>query len=162
MDYYIQTYGRRLFGLCMRLCRNREEAEELYQDTWLRILQSWDSYRPEVPFEPWAARICVNLYRDGLRRLKRRIVTLSFPTWEAQDEAINSAAAPEGEDWSDLYAALDRLPDRLRLPVILYYFNGHDIKETARLLNLPEGTVKSRLARARETLRRWLTDEDGF
>lgn len=162
MEYYIQTYGRRLFGLCMHLCRDRHEAEELYQDTWLRLLQSWTQYRPEVPFEPWAARVCVNLYRDKLRRLRRRITVLAFPSWEEQDQVLNGAPQPMGEDYSDLYAALDRLPDRLRLPVILYYFNDHDIKETARLLDLPEGTVKSRLSKARRELRRWLTDEDGF
>lgn len=162
MEYYIQTYGRRLFGLCMHLCRNRQEAEELYQDTWLRLLQKWHQYRPETPFEPWAAQVCVNLYRDGLRRLRRRVAVLTFPSWEEQDQALSQVAQPEEEDYSDLYEAIGRLPDRLRLPVVLYYFSGHNVKETARLLELPEGTVKSRLSKARGELRRWLTDEAGL
>ena len=159
MDEYIRTYGRRLFGLCLHLCRSRSEAEELYQDTWLRLLEQWARYDPSQPFEPWAARVCVNLYRDRLRRLRRQVTVLAFPSWEEQDRALAQAPSPETEDYSPLHQALARLPDRLRLPVILYYFAGHDIRETARMLGLPEGTVKSRLARARDQLRRWLTDE---
>ena len=52
----------------LHLCRSRSEAEELYQDTWLRLLEQWARYDPSQPFEPWAARVCVNLYRDRLRR----------------------------------------------------------------------------------------------
>lgn len=158
MDSYIQRYGKRLYGLCRKLCGNALDAEDLYQDTWLRVLRSIGSYDPQQPFEPWLTKICVNLYRNGLRRMARSPFLL-FRTDREQECFFEQLPAPEGEDYASLHEAIDALPEKLRLTVLLYYFRDMDVASTAAVLNIPPGTVKSRLSKARKQLKEVLTCE---
>ncbi len=158
MDQYIRTYGKRLYGLCMTLCADKHEADDLYQDTWVKVLKNFESFDPSRDFEPWLTRLCVNTYRDKLRRLARSPF-LSFSSNETKDAFLRSAPAPEKEDYSDLYAAIDQLPEKLRLTIILYYFEDLDIERTSQTLGIPPGTVKSRLSKARNLLKEVLGRE---
>lgn len=158
MDQYIREYGKRLYGLCMTLCADKHEADDLYQDTWVKVIRSFDSFDPTRDFEPWLTRLCVNTYRDKLRRLSRSPF-LNFTNNETKDAVFSTAPAPEREDYSDLYAAIDQLPEKLRLAIILFYFEDMDISKTAETLGIPPGTVKSRLNKARKLLKEVLTDE---
>lgn len=158
MDQYIKKYGKRLYGLCMTLCANRHEADDLYQDTWVKVIRSIDSFDTTKDFEPWLTRLCVNTYRDKLRRLSRNPF-LNFSSNEAKEAVFSTVPAPEQEDYSDLYEAIDRLPEKLRLAIILFYFEDMDIFKTAETLGIPPGTVKSRLNKARKLLKEVLTDE---
>lgn len=158
MDQYIKIYGKRLYGLCMTLCADRHEADDLYQDTWMKVIRSIDQFDRSKDFEPWLTRLCVNTYRDKLRRLSRSPF-LSFSSNDAKDAVFATVAAPEQKDYTDLYAAIDRLPEKLRLAIILFYFEDMDISKTAETLGIPPGTVKSRLNKARKLLKEVLTDE---
>ena len=158
MDQYIRKYGKRLYGLCMTLCADKHEADDLYQDTWLKVLKRFDTYDPSREFEPWLTRLCVNTYRDRLRRLSRSPF-LNFSSNETKEAFLLTATAPEKEDYSDLYAAIDQLPDKLRLTIILFYFQDMDIEKTALTLGIPTGTVKSRLHKARIQLKEVLGRE---
>lgn len=159
LDQWIEQYGKRLYGLCLTLCADRFEADDLYQDTWLKVLQHTDKYDPAQNFEPWLTAICVNLYRDRLRRLARSPLFNSFRTTEEKDAALSRAEAPVRPDYAPLHAAIDRLPENLRLTVILFYFRREDLQSTAKLLHIPIGTVKSRLSRARKQLKEVLQYE---
>ena len=158
MDQYIRKYGKRLYGLCMTLCADKHEADDLYQDTWVKVLKRFDTYDPSRDFEPWLTRLCVNTYRDRLRRLSRSPF-LNFSTNETKEAFLLTATAPELEDYSDLYAAIDQLPEKLRLTIILFYFEDMDIEKTAQTLGIPTGTVKSRLHKARIQLKEVLGRE---
>ena len=158
MDQYIRKYGKRLYGLCMTLCADKHEADDLYQDTWVKVLKRFDTYDPSRDFEPWLTRLCVNTYRDRLRRLSRSPF-LNFSTNETKEAFLLTATAPELEDYSDLYAAIDQLPEKLRLTIILFYFQNMDIEKTAQTLGIPTGTVKSRLHKARIQLKEVLGRE---
>ena len=158
MDQYIRKYGKRLYGLCMTLCADKHEADDLYQDTWVKVLKRFDTYDPSRDFEPWLTRLCVNTYRDRLRRLSRSPF-LNFSSNETKESFLLTATAPEKEDYSDLYAAIDQLPEKLRLTIILFYFEDMDIEKTAQTLGIPTGTVKSRLHKARIQLKEVLGRE---
>lgn len=149
---YIAQYGQRLFGLCLTLCRDRMDAEDLYQETWLKAMLKFAQYDPARPFEGWLTGICVNRYRDLLRRKR---VRMSHST-DADPEALPLTAADP--DYSALYAAIDRLPEKLRVVVILHYFHDCDLEKSAAALGVPLGTVKSRLHRAKDFLRKELED----
>lgn len=158
IDRYIQRYGRRLYGLCRSLCPNRFDADDLYQETWLRVVKNISQYDPGRYFEPWLTRICVNTYRSTLRRLARSPL-LDFSSGEDKDRLLDSVPAPEEKDYRPLYEAVGRLPEKLRLAVVLFYFQGEDLASAARVLGIPEGTVKSRLNKARKLLKEALADE---
>lgn len=159
INQYIRDYGKRLYGLCTFLCANSYEAEDLYQETWLKVVKNIEKFDPSKEFEPWLTTICVNTYRNTLRRILKSPVFNTFTTTEEKEEVINSVPAPEGRDYSDLYAAIDKLPEKLRLTVLLFYFRDMDIEKTASVLGIPPGTVKSRLNKARKLLKEVLTDE---
>ena len=158
MDQHIRKYGKRLYGLCMTLCADKHEADDLYQDTWVKVLKRFDTYDPSRDFEPWLTRLCVNTYRDRLRRLSRSPF-LNFSSNETKEAFLLTATATEKEDYSDLYAAIDQLPEKLRLTIILFYFQDMDIEKTAQTLGIPTGTVKSRLHKARIQLKEVLGRE---
>ena len=159
INQYIRDYGKRLYGLCTFLCANSYEAEDLYLETWLKVVKNIEKYDPSKEFEPWLTTICVNTYRNTLRRIMKSPVFNAFTTTEEKEEVINSVPAPEGRDYSDLYTAIDKLPEKLRLTVLLFYFRDMDIEKTASVLGIPPGTVKSRLNKARKLLKEVLTDE---
>ena len=157
-DRYIKEYGSQLFGLMLKLCRNREDAEELYQETWIKAYRFIDQYNNEKDFGAWITGICVNTYRDMLRRQKWRFLYAVFQTNEAKDFVLSSVPTKEQEDYTDIRNAVNSLPEKYRLAVILYYYNDLNIKKTAEVLKIPEGTVKYNLHKAREILKRSLGD----
>jgi RNA polymerase sigma factor, sigma-70 family len=154
LDQKIAQYGRRLYGLCVKLCGNPYDADDLYQETWLRVCSKYRRYDPSQPFEPWLTAVCVNAYRDSLRRRKFEKLIAAFDDDESRDKAMNSVGAGECPDENaELWAAVEKLPEKYRTVVILHYFRGYDVKELSFILKAPEGTVKYRLHRARELLK---------
>ena len=158
IDQYIYQYGKRLYGLCLTLCANTVEADDLYQDTWLQVVKNFSRYDTSRDFEPWLTKICVNLYRNTLRRLSKSPF-LHFHSNEEKEFLLCSIPAPEQADYRPLYEAIDHLPEKYRLAVILYYFDDRDITATAQILGIPNGTVKSRLDKARKLLKEALGNE---
>ena len=162
IDQYIAKYGKRLYGLCVTLCENADnstpagDADDLYQETWLKVCAKIDQYDPSRSFEGWLTRICVNTYRDHLRRKKRSPFYNLFSSSREKEERMAQAPAATSPDYSDLYKSIDRLPEKYRTVVILYYFSESDIQTTANALKIPPGTVKSRLNRARKLLKEML------
>lgn len=159
LDEYIEKYGRRLYGLCRTLCRNPDDADDLYQETWLKVHQKLDQYNPLYEFEGWLTRICVNTYKDQWRKRKLSLIFDLFDSQEAKDAVLENAPAEEKEDYSELRIAVQRLPEKLRLTVLLYYFRELDVGQTATILSIPAGTVKSRLSKARILLKEMINDE---
>jgi len=158
IDEYIQQYGKRLYGLCLSLCANSFDADDLYQETWLKVVKCISQYDPAKEFEPWLTKICVNTYRNILRRITRSPF-LNFKTTEEKDALLCAIPDTEKPDYSALYEAIDDLPEKYRMAVILFYFRNMDIKATAHVMGIPEGTVKSRLSKARKLLKEVLDNE---
>ena len=158
IDQYIKLYGKRLYGFCLTLCADTFDADDLYQETWLKAVKYFSQYDDTKDFEPWITKICVNTYRNTLRRLTQSPV-IEFRDNEEKEAFIASIPATATEDYLPLYEAIEKLPQKLRLAVILFYFRDMDLASTAEVLNVPVGTVKSRLNKARKRLKEVLTDE---
>lgn len=159
INEYIQTYGKRLWGLCVTLCRNTADADDLYQETWLRAFKNIDRFDKTKDFLPYLSSICVNIYKNAYNRNKRSPVYNDFKTSQEKDEVLVNVQSDGEEDYSDLHRAIDTLPPKLRIAVILFYFEDMDVKQTALSLGVPQGTVKSRLNKARKLLKEALSDE---
>ena len=159
INFYISKYGKRLYGLCMHLCANPFEADDLYQETWLKVIKNYEKYDKSKEFEPWLTKICVNLYRNNLKRLLKSPFIV-FKDTETKDAALESVTLPEDEDYSEIHEAIKKLPEKLRVTIILFYFQELDIESTAKVLDVPSGTVKSRLNKARKLLKEALKDEE--
>lgn len=165
----IDQHQDRVFALAMNLCRGRrDDAEELAQEAFLRALEAIAQFRGESLFSTWMHRIVVNLHLNRsstlAARARARQLTLS-PRGDGDEGRTLDVAAPGGapgeqadlaEQRGRLRAALARLDDDRRMVVILRDVEGKSYEEIAELLVVPIGTVRSRLARAREELSRAL------
>jgi RNA polymerase sigma-70 factor (ECF subfamily) len=147
-----------LVNLAYRFCRDRGRAEEMAQEAFLRAYRSLDQWRREAAFSTWLFALATNLYCSELRRIPIRTVPLDDVTEPRDPRAVDRGLAVEDRD-RVVRRAVFALPAKYRQTLILFYFHDMDLASTARSLALPEGTVKARLSRGREMLRRKLSQQ---
>lgn len=160
-EAYARRYSAELTRLCVSLCGNRSDAEDLFQDTWLKAMRHFKKYNPQMPFDKWLFAICVNTFKNTLTSARRR-KAYSFSTQEEQTaffNAIPDADYSNREDYMALHLAIGALPKKQRICIVLYYFKDYSIKEISELVRAPEGTVKSRLHAAKQAIKRRLENE---
>ena len=152
----VRDNSARVYRLAYRLTGNRHDAEDLTQETFVRVFRSLDSYVPGT-FAGWLHRITTNLFLDQARRRKRiRIDAMGDDTerWTTSDELASPERAFEhGNLDQDVQRALDELPPEYRAAVVLCDIEGLSYEEIAVTLGIKLGTVRSRIHRARARLR---------
>ncbi|MDF2989189.1 MAG: polymerase sigma factor [Eubacterium sp.] len=138
-----------LYRVSKSILQNDKDCEDAVQEAILKAYHKLDSLKKEALFKTWLVRILINeCYKIGRFRKKN----VSY------EEYINPEAAAAPENYSELYLCIMRLEEDLRTLIILYYIEGFSVAETANILKMQEGTVKSRLSRARANLRKWLEE----
>jgi RNA polymerase sigma-70 factor (ECF subfamily) len=160
----VERHGDRAYGLAFRMLGVASEAEEAAQDAFVRAWRALPHFRGESSFSTWLHRIVVRRALDRQAALKTRRAR-EAPMDEA-DLAGPAATAPgDAARHGDLHRKLDRLMGSLsemqRAVVLLYYYEDHSVEEVARMLELPEGSVKTHLHRARARLRAAWQAEEG-
>lgn len=130
--------------------RHREDAEDVAQEAFVRAHRSFAQLRDRERFRAWLVRTTWRLAIDRIRNEKRRVAREQ--TVESTAEASVEEIALAQERSRALWQAIDELPEKLRMAIVLAAIEGHDIAEVARLLEAPPGTVKSRLFLARQQL----------
>ncbi len=157
-DRLVEHYAARIYAHLYRMMRNREEAEDATQETFLRAYRKIGSYDRTRPFRNWLYTIATNVGRNAARSRGRRIpsarTALGTEAWVADDRSVDLAESRELKDW--LASAVDRLPEPLPLLIQLHYQEGMTIREAATVLGMREGAAKVALHRARKTLRTML------
>ena len=158
----VDKYQTKVYNLALRMCGNEDDAYDLAQDAFVRAWRSLGSFQFESAFSTWLFRLTSNICLDFLRAKKRRAaVSLTMSgddEEETQLDVPDPAMGPEeaaiaSEDRRLLMEALNALPADQRQIITLRAINDLSYAEIARILDLQEGTVKSRLSRARTALR---------
>ncbi|MFZ1130583.1 MAG: sigma-70 family RNA polymerase sigma factor [Terriglobales bacterium] len=144
-----------LINLAYRFCHDRGRAEEMAQEAFLRAYRALSQWRKDAVFSTWLFALATNLYRSELRRIPARMVALDEVAEPADGHASDGGLEDHDRDMAVRRAVL-ALPSRYREALVLFYFHEMDVATAARSLELPEGTVKARLSRGREILRRKL------
>lgn len=160
-ENYVREHSADLTRLCVSLCSDLTEAEDLFQETWLKAMKNYGQYNCDYPFRKWLFSICVNTYKDKKRLFYNKRKKL-FKTTEDKTEFLNSIPDITREDCDDyltLHEAVNSLPKKLRVVLVLYYFDDYSLSEISDTLKIPLGTVKSRMNNAKSILRRRLEDE---
>lgn len=167
----VRRYERPVFSLVYRMVRDRELAEDLAQDAFIKVLNHIDRYSPEFKFSSWVFKIANNVAIDHLRR--RRLNTISMDgsphaSSAAEVEASTFDVAVDQESALDelesrelgasIEAAIGELRPEYRSCIMLRHVEGRSYEEIASTLDLPLGTVKTYIHRARHELRRALED----
>jgi RNA polymerase sigma-70 factor, ECF subfamily len=141
-----------LVNLAYRFCHDRDRAEEMAQEAFLRAYRGLGQWRKDAVFSTWLFALATNLYRSELRRIPARAVSLEEIAELADARASDGGIEDQDRDWA-VRRAVFALPAKYREALILFYFHDMDVAKAARSLGSAEGTVKARLFRGREILR---------
>lgn len=154
---FTEKHSADLSRLCLGLCGNHADADDLFQETWLKVYQRLGSYDETRPFEGWLYTICVNTFRDMCRSAFRK-KAISFSDTEEKDRFLDGIPDKSnvGEELMEVIDVIRRMSPKYREVLALRFFKDYSEEQTAEILGVPLGTVKSRISRAREILRREL------
>lgn len=163
---FLEKHAQLVYNLALRLTGNPTDAEDLAQEALLRALKALPEFRGESAHSTWLYRITVNAWKNRVRSEKRRALwrTISLSLFQGKDddeeplpvkadEPPLDRALEASEHEAVVQKALLSLDDEARAIVVLRDIEGLSYKEISEALDIPEGTVKSRLSRAREALR---------
>ncbi|MFP4385502.1 MAG: RNA polymerase sigma factor [Spirochaetia bacterium] len=161
----VDQYQDMIFRTAYSFLRNRHDAKDAVQEVFLKVYSRLSSYDPGYPFKPWLYRVAVNQIRTNYGKLKRISVN------EAQDDGIleqdekftGKISEPldslvESEKKERINRAVSKLKDPVRTAVILYYFEGLTVEETADILKVSRENIKSKLHRGRKKIKDFLSE----
>lgn len=143
-----------VLAVCHRICRSREDAEDAAQDSLIAIVKGLDRFDGRSRFSTWVYRVTTNCCLDELRRRRRRPDPIDA---DRMPDAASPEPGPErhaelGDDRRRLADELDRLPEEFRVPLVLRDVADLDYATIGEILEIPPGTVRSRIARGRARL----------
>ncbi len=143
-------YKNTVYSVIFNYLRNTYDTADVHQEVFMKLYQTETEFQSDEHLKAWLIRVAVNLSKNFLRDSKRR-------SGEELDENI-----PYLEENKDnvLLTYVLRLPEKYRIPIHLFYYEGYSVTQIADILNIPQGTVKIHLKRGREKLKAVLTQED--
>jgi len=162
-------YTKQLYAAAMRMTRNPADAEDLVQETFLKAYRAYDSFTAGTNLKAWLYRILTNTYINKYRKASRRPDEVDLGNVEdlylyrriGSEESVEAARTTEdrvldGLVESDIKKAVEALPENFRIPVLLADLEGLSYQEIADILEIPIGTVMSRLHRGRKAMQKAL------
>jgi RNA polymerase sigma factor (sigma-70 family) len=169
-DRLVDQYGPRLFGFAIRLLSRREEAEDVVQDVFLKVVRTIEHYEHDSRFEAWLFRIAANTIRDRIRSSQRMLEApggiphgsvdeLDRTEYPRRDHAMKHEPAKDMEEAEDLDRVqrfLARLPLAEREVILLRHYSSMSFAEIAEMMGTPIGTALARAHRGLGKLREWM------
>lgn len=162
LEQAMEAHGEMLTRLAMTYVKNRQIAEDITQDVFVRAFEKIEDYRGDATYKTYLCKLTINRCHDHFRSWHYKNAQV-IDWWERLvqpsrdiDEQVSSR-----EEASDLGKAILSLPLRYREVIVLYYYQEFDVQEVANLLSISDNTVKTRMKRARERLKNMLVEE-GF
>lgn len=149
----VERWQVRIVNLAWRFCRDRATAEDMAQEVFLKVFRSLESFRGESSFSTWLTSIALNTCRSRIRTLGRPGMSLDLDRTVEAGPGVEQNVEIRERDEAVRRAVLT-LPEQYRDAILMFYFEERDVNETARVLGIPEGTLKARLHRGRELLKR--------
>jgi RNA polymerase sigma-70 factor (ECF subfamily) len=146
VERLIELYQDTIYSMAVSFTRDPHQAEDLAQEAWIKILRGLPRFRHDSKFSTWLYRITMNTFLNATRAVKREQEVVGSLAGESE------AAAPHVEATLDVHEAVRALPEEFRSVVLLRYVADLSYKEIASVLELPLGTVQSRLKRALDKL----------
>lgn len=167
----MERHATPVFHFLCRMLGSEDDANDLAQETFVRVYRSRDSFKPDAKFSTWLFTIAANLARNHLRwRARHPNVSLDAESPETEQSLLDalpdpgdapSAGLESAERAASVRAAVAKLPDEMRETLVLVEWEDKPVAEAAAILNVPARTIESRLYRARQMLRErlatWLT-----
>ncbi|WP_379154487.1 RNA polymerase sigma factor [Paenibacillus sp. sgz5001063] len=157
----VERYQDDLYRFCRHLSLNAPDAEDLFQEVWVRVIRKLGRYDPERSFKAWLFKLTLNLHRDSYRKWKKLYERLAggensrVPWAELRDGApLTEEQLLQNERNACLEKGLRKLPKRYLGPLVLFYYEEFSYEEIGEMLGIPTGTVKSRLNQSKKLLQK--------
>ena len=151
VDQVVDRFSKPLFAFIMRMIDDQATAEDIFQDTWIRVIRNIGTFRGDCRFSTWLFQIALNLCRNQMRRKARRsFVGIEEASNLADDPGVDGMKILQAQKVRRLVASL---PPKMREVIVLRYYHNKTDVEIAEVTGLPPGTVKSRIHRATALLR---------
>lgn len=163
----VNLYQHKLYQICYRMLGNRQEAEDIAQEAFVRAYINLHSYDQKRKFSTWIYRIATNLCIDRIRKKKPDYYLdaevagtdgLDMYSQIAADEKLPEDVVAQMELQERIQYEISRLPDKYRSVIVLKYIEELSLQEISEILDMPLGTVKTRIHRGREALRKQLNN----
>lgn len=154
----VRRYGRPLYSFIQRYHPDRDDCDDLFQETWMRVLANLHRFEPGRRFSTWLFQIALNQCRDLARKRAVRVRYRAGPG--VMEKERRTADVEEQAEARKVLEAVKELPVTLREVLLLRYYNGFSEAETSEILGCPTGTVKSRLHQAVRVIRKKLVPEE--
>ncbi len=150
----VERYQRRVYTVIYRFVRNHHQADDLAQEAFIRAFNAIGRFDLRYPFSPWMYRIAINLTLNHLKKRKLKMVDADVDLKSSGDNPVS--AMEKAQTRKKVHKAIARLPIKLRQVLVLRVYEDWPYARIAEVLEIPVGTVMSRLSRARETLKKEL------
>ncbi|MBQ8519359.1 MAG: sigma-70 family RNA polymerase sigma factor [Agathobacter sp.] len=148
----VENYSNTVYRAAYQYCGNKSDAEDVVQNTFIKLLQEKKDFESEEYLKRWLIRVAVNEAKNiSMSFWKKRISSL-------EDNQVEKTYEFHSNEQSDLYEAVMHLPAKYRIVVHLYYFEDYSTKEIAEILKIKETTVQTQLMRARGKLKEMLKE----
>lgn len=145
-----EKYKTTVYSVAFHYVRNCEDAADIEQDVFLKLLSGGTEYESEEHMKAWLIRVSINLCKNHLRKRSHL----------SDDELPDNFPAKEAAEQKDLFDTVLQLPEKYRIPIHLFYYEDYSVKQIASVMSLPEATVKVRLKRGRDRLGKLLRKEE--
>ncbi len=152
-----QRFSPKMYAVCLRYCKDPEDAQDVLQDGFVKIFRSLHNYRGDGSFEGWLRRIIVNTAIEHHRKAARNVATIEPQDVEIEDTALD---ALKNLAEKDIIKMLQHLSPGYRLVFNMHVIEGYSHKEIGEILGSSEGTSKSQLARAKTMLKQILEESN--
>ncbi|MFQ5751961.1 MAG: RNA polymerase sigma factor [bacterium] len=161
----LENYRGAIYNLLFKMVRNREETEDLVQEAFMKAFNALPSFNEEYAFSTWLYKIAINNCIDHMRKKRLKTYSINKPVrskdGELGREFPDSSMSPDknilSEEKSKLIGgAIDELPENYKIAIVLRHTEEKSYEEIAQILDIPLGTVKARIFRAREMLKKKL------
>jgi RNA polymerase sigma-70 factor (ECF subfamily) len=163
IEHYINEYGKQIYSFCVYITGDRDAADDLYQQTFLVAIEKNEIREDQNP-KSYLLSIAVNLWNNQRRKYlwRRKKVNVVFFEEGAEDQLMDRSPSVEDEaehrdEINRIRQAVQTLPDKLRIVILMHFMEEMSVEEVARVLEIPAGTVKSRIHKAKAVLREKLT-----
>jgi len=151
-----QLYSRAMYNLCMRLMNNREDAEDMLQESFTEAFRKLETFRYDATFGAWLKRIVINRCLNSLRRRNPDITSIDdFESYDKKEVEFEENQL----DVKKIHRAVEKLPDGYRVVFSLYLLEGYDHGEISQIMGISESTSKTQLHRAKSKLKELLSVE---
>lgn len=157
-SYFVEKYKDIVFSIAMKVLRNREDAEEMAQESFIKAFKSLHTFKGEAKFSTWLYRITYNNCISEVRKKKVKFVSAEDVQISDEPEEMNLDGIPAENRAKYVKAALEKLPEDEYTLILLYYFDDKSVEEIGEITKMTESKLKVKLFRARKKLYAILND----